>query len=605
MMNWNPALPVAHGNPEALVMALMTEQRLDVHFQAILDMTGGAVLGYEALVRCAPDSPFDGPEALFRAASAGERLEELNSHCLALALARFQALDLPGKLFLNTTPDSLLLVGELLAGTALAMQPGRVVLEVSEKYPFRDIAAIGERVGRARAQGIEVALDDLGAGYSGLKTWSLVRPDFVKLDRHFITDIHRDGVKREFVRSISEIARGLGCRVIAEGIEREEELATLRALQVRYGQGYLLHRPEAEPRACFVGLDLAAGRPPTLARPAETVEAIMAWVPPLRPATHADQVNQLFRDNPGVNALPVVEDGIPVGIVGRRQLMERFSARYAHDLNWRKPIRLFAANNPLVVDCQTPIHEVSRRITDSDAWDMNMDFIITREGRYAGVGRTAALLKHLTTLQIRNARHSNPLTQLPGNVPIYEQIDELLGAGADFRLAYIDINDFKPFNDHYGYSLGDEVIRCLAAAVLAATHPGGDFVGHIGGDDFVVLFRGDGWRVKCEAIVEHFSRHSLALYAPEDLAAGGVPGADRRGARAGRSLLSLAVGVVNPDARACHSHHDVASLAAEAKHEAKRRGGNQVFVSERRVPARRFGDGAEERARRDLFDIGG
>src|SRR5690606_904255 len=177
MMNWNPALPVAHGNPEALVMALMTEQRLDVHFQAILDMTGGAVLGYEALVRCAPDSPFDGPEALFRAASAGERLEELNSHCLALALARFQALGLPGKLFLNTTPDSLLLVGELLAGTALAMQPGRVVLEVSEKYPFRDIAAIGERVGRARAQGIEVALDDLGAGYSGLKTWSLVRPD--------------------------------------------------------------------------------------------------------------------------------------------------------------------------------------------------------------------------------------------------------------------------------------------------------------------------------------------------------------------------------------------------------------------------------------------
>src|SRR5690606_42027009 len=84
-------------------------------------------------------------------------------------------------------------------------------------------------------------------------------------------------------------------------------------------------------------------------------------------------------------------------------------------------------------------------------------------------------------------------------------------AGADFRLAYIDINDFKPFNDHYGYSLGDEVIRCLAAAVLAATHPGGDFVGHIGGDDFVVLFRGDGWRAECEDIVEHDISLRLSL----------------------------------------------------------------------------------------------
>jgi len=572
-----PGLSAVCRDTESLVLGLMADERLDIHFQVILDLADGGVLGYEALARCVGDSPFAGPEELFHAARCCHRLEELNNFCLTKAIRRFHALGLPGKLFLNTTPGSLRMVGELMAGSPLAAERGRVVLEISEQYPFEDIEAIGDSVNRARGAGLEVALDDLGAGYSGLKTWSLVRPDFVKLDRHFITAIDRDGVKREFVRSISEIARGLGCRVIAEGIEWQEELATLRALHIRYGQGYLLHRPESVPRTSFSDVARKVRPPATLTRLAETVEAIMTKVAPLRSDTHADQVNQLFRKNPGINSLPVVEEGVPVGIVSRKQLMERFSARYSYDLNWRKPIVLYADRAPLIVDCQTPLHEVSRRITDSDEWDMNLDFIITREGRYAGVGRTSALLKHLTDIRIRNARYSNPLTQLPGNVPIYEQIDELLRGICDFHLAYIDINDFKPFNDHYGYSRGDEVINCLAAVILAETGQGLDFIGHIGGDDFVVLFRDEDWRDKCDAIVEHFARQSRTLYSAEDLAAGGLPRLDRGGWQAGLALLSLAVGVVNPDAGACRSHHDVAALAAEAKHEAKRRGASPPY----------------------------
>lgn len=584
-MNWfHPSLSTPFETARDQVDALLDSCALRVHFQAIADLTSGEVLGYEALTRCPQGAPFTGPEQLFHAAWLGHRLEQLNSHCLELAVASFMDQALPGRLFLNTTAQSLIAADSLTG--LLQPEAGRVVLEISEKYPFEDLLGVSEVMAQARQQGFTVALDDLGAGYSGLKTWSLVRPDFVKLDRYFITDIHRDGVKREFVRSIAEIARGLGCKVIAEGIETEEELDTLRAMQIRYGQGFLLHRPEAEPAPGLLNAPVAQSAavvPPVGF--AETVAAIVVAVDPVGSEVPAEQVSQLFHDNPSLTSLPVVENGRPLGIISRRHLMESFATRFSHALNWRKPIGEFVELT-LVVDREAPLQEVSRHITDSDAWDISLDIIITRQGLYAGVGRVSDLLRHFTNLQIRNARYSNPLTQLPGNVPIYEQIDELLRSGTDFRLAYIDINDFKPFNDHYGYSLGDEVITCLAAVILAETDRGADFVGHIGGDDFVVLFRSGPTLACCEAIIRGFAARTRSLYAPDDLAAGGVPRVDRQGREQGRALLSLAIGVVHPDPRACRSHHEVAALAAEAKHEAKRLGGNQLFVSRRRVPGR-------------------
>jgi diguanylate cyclase (GGDEF)-like protein len=100
-------------------------------------------------------------------------------------------------------------------------------------------------------------------------------------------------------------------------------------------------------------------------------------------------------------------------------------------------------------------------------------------------------MREITQMQIHAARYANPLTQLPGNVPINEHIDRLLESGTRFWVCYFDLDHFKPFNDVYGYRRGDDVIQLTGNILTSNCDPDRDFVGHIGGDDFMVLFQSE------------------------------------------------------------------------------------------------------------------
>src|SRR5690606_18190257 len=120
----------------------------------------------------------------------------------------------------------------------------KVVIELTEQMPTDDFELLDTALHHYRDMGFSIALDDLGAGYSSLRLWSELRPEYVKIDRHFIDGIHRDPLKREFVGSILQIARASKAQVIAEGIELTEELAVLMEMGVDLVQGYLLGRPQ-------------------------------------------------------------------------------------------------------------------------------------------------------------------------------------------------------------------------------------------------------------------------------------------------------------------------------------------------------------------------
>lgn len=106
----------------------------------------------------------------------------------------------------------------------------------------------------------------------------------------------------------------------------------------------------------------------------------------------------------------------------------------------------------------------------------------------------------------------NPLTQLPGNVPIYEAIEELMARDEEFLFAYFDLSHFKPFNDYYGYARGDEIIRWLAELAVQHCSLSQDFVGHIGGDDFVVLFCSQDWEMRCQRSLQAFASGVTRFY---------------------------------------------------------------------------------------------
>jgi GGDEF domain-containing protein len=190
-------------------------------------------------------------------------------------------------------------------------------------------------------------------------------------------------------------------------------------------------------------------------------------------------------------------------------------------------------------------------------------------------------MREITQMQIHAARYANPLTQLPGNVPINEHIDRLLESGTRFWVCYCDLDHFKPFNDVYGYRRGDDVIQMTARILSGHCDPDRDFIGHIGGDDFMLLFQSEDWETRCRSILADFESSVLDFYSLEDRDRGGYISEDRQGKKVFYSLMSLSLGTIRVEPHQYYSHHQIATQASDAKKQAKKIHGNSLFVDRR------------------------
>ena len=179
---------------------------------------------------------------------------------------------------------------------------------------------------------------------------------------------------------------------------------------------------------------------------------------------------------------------------------------------------------------------------------------------------------------------ANPLTKLPGNISIQRELENRISADQPFAVCYIDLNRFKGFNDHYGFKRGDEVIQRTATILLQVSRAHGspqDFVGHIGGDDFIVITRADRAEAVGQAIVREFDAMAPQLHDEEDRARGSFIHKDRKGQDVKSSLLSIAVVAVTNEEHPLTHPGQIAKISAELKAYAKQSEGS-AFVKERR-----------------------
>ncbi|MBP5103633.1 bifunctional diguanylate cyclase/phosphodiesterase [Pseudomonas protegens] len=567
--------------------SILAQSGLHSLFQPIISLSERRILGYEALSRGPSNSPLHSPVALFAVARQAGRLSELEIACRQSACKRFSEQQLPGKLFLNVSPESLLEAAHQPGRTLQLLEdfgipPSQVVIELTEQTPIDDFQLLQNALHHYRDMGFSIALDDLGAGYSSLRLWSELRPDYVKIDRHFIDGIHQDALKREFVGSILQIAKASRAQVIAEGIELTEELAVLTEMGVDLVQGYLLCRPQEQPprdaRAMMPKHDHTSV---ALNDDGSDLSALLNEQPAVARNTPTANVLEAFRRQANLNSLAVLdEQGQPCGIVHRHSLSDALLKPFATDLFARKPISRLMNDDFLAVELSQSLQQVSRLITSRARQRIEEDFIITLNGHYLGLGRVIDVLKLITELKIQQARYANPLTLLPGNVPIQQCLSRLLQQARESVICYVDIDSFKPFNDIYGYGRGDEVLLCLAQCLNDRVDPSRDFVGHIGGDDFLLVLGPEDWQRRLNQLLDDFHSQCRRFYRSEHLEAGCFVAPNRQGIRQEFPLLSLSIGVVHLYPQACGQldSSQLAELASQAKHHAKNIQGYSIHV---------------------------
>ncbi len=185
----------------------------------------------------------------------------------------------------------------------------------------------------------------------------------------------------------------------------------------------------------------------------------------------------------------------------------------------------------------------------------------------------AELLARIRTLlrRTRLGLEANPLSRLPGNVTIENEIVKRIESQTPFAVLYIDLNDFKAYNDIYGFVKGDEVIRATSRIVLTQSLSAEGFVGHIGGDDFIVVARPDQAESLAKGMIKAFDAKSPDFYTPEDRARGYIETKDRRGELTRFPLLSIAIGVATTQVRPLTSLGEVSKIGTELKRFAKER----------------------------------
>ncbi len=181
---------------------------------------------------------------------------------------------------------------------------------------------------------------------------------------------------------------------------------------------------------------------------------------------------------------------------------------------------------------------------------------------------------------------ANPLTRFPGNTSIQLEIEQRIAAGRPFAVCYIDLDSFKAFNDHYGFTRGDDAIKATAGVLMEASRDAGspqDFLGHIGGDDFIVITSEEKAEGLCKEIVKRFDEAVGNLYDAADRERGHIVHANRQGEEVKNSLLSVSIALVSSTDHALQHPAQVATIGAELKAFAKQYD-YSLYVRNRRKP---------------------
>ncbi|WP_148259226.1 bifunctional diguanylate cyclase/phosphodiesterase [Polymorphum gilvum] len=560
---------------------------LDYALQPIVDTHTGDVYGYEALLRNVDQLDCATPGAVFDLAHDLGCLAPLELLLRRMAIEKYAGIRerKATRLFLNVDLRLLETPGFLLQDTATLLSqhrlaPSSVCLEISETNDTSTLSRLGDFVGKARALDFAIAIDDFGKGYSQLKSLYDIEPDILKVDRFFVQAIQNDARKRLLVTSMVDLAHVLGMRVVAEGVETEAELAVCRQIGCDLFQGYLVSRPftcldEARPRyEQFAATQASHHR--SLKSDEQLIRREIRPLVALRDTARMDDVLALLRAGRAHPFIPVINAaGEPRGLIQESDIKNLIYLPFGQDLLRNKSVnnqlRNFLHRCP-VADLHSRLdHLIGMTATDDDK---TAGVIITKNGKYYGFLTTSSLLKIANEIRMRAAEDQNPLTKLPGNLSVTAFVfEEASASAADRSFCYIDLDNFKPFNDTYGFRTGDRALLLFSELIKRLAGPSRAFAGHVGGDDFFIGLKNRDVAAVVQMMAglrDEFRHQAESFYDAEHRETGFITARDRSGLERRFPLLSCSVAILHlPQGVAIENHDLLVRQIARLKTDAK------------------------------------
>ena len=548
------------------------EKCVEVHFQPIVDLSdGGRIHAQEALCRLrTPDGALLTGYETFNLARHLGQLDALDMALQRKALQRKVCDFAPGvPLFLNVLPSTLMQpqwpTQFLQWLSDYGIDHHEVVIEVVESEKV-DPAGLAQRCDDLRRQGLRIALDDMGTGFNSLSVLAMLRSDYIKIDRGLVHEARGSRVRSVLLEALVSMAERLGAIVIAEGLERTEDVTFCRSLGINLVQGYLLARPA---HALLTG---KLGVPP--ADKAVTVQRVdrfcIADVLDSPPAfdiqTPLTLVRQAFRESPELPWCMLTDAGRPVGVLHRGRALSRHTRTVAQGA---QPVQRML---PFNIGLTALARSLYLERAEAAPWA-----VVDENGCYIGTLEPMMLVSHLLARQEHGAS-LHPLSQLSTGPTLRQAIEmRIARKHGHLELVYIDLDHFKAFNDRYGFVRGDAMIRTLAEILRHVFAMSSDcMLGHIGGDDFIVLFdQPDPLLIpQLQRAMAQFHTLARHLYDTDDLRRGYFVTEDGES----HPVASMSVSCVNGSTGMPQDSVEASARAAKLKKVGKSAGGNVIVV---------------------------
>ncbi|MBU9711550.1 GGDEF domain-containing protein [Evansella tamaricis] len=275
-------------------------------------------------------------------------------------------------------------------------------------------------------------------------------------------------------------------------------------------------------------------------------------------------IDQLFSSDSLCQGIVVKDKNKPIAITTRNQFYQKIGTLYGYSLYMGRSISYIMNDSILVVDFTTPIVDVSQKAMARDNKELYDYIIVTKNDEYFGVVSIKDLLIKMAEVQAKLASYQNPLTGLPGNQMIDKKLKETLTCN-QFCVIYVDIDRFKSYNDTYGFLKGDRVIQATAALLQSCMENVDGFLGHIGGDDFLIILEHYKYQTICTDLIRDFTKIVENAYSPIHLEQKYIISNDRNGTRKKTNLFSLSVAVATNQHRTYFNADELVEYATKVK----------------------------------------